>query len=625
MFKSIFTDELGMDLEQALPILKSWGLNRCDLRSKIMQMPFEKLEADQLRTVKTLLDNAGFRLGCLESSLAKVHLPGPDVIAAEADKLERIIQAADILDCRLVRSFFFWQPPRAELGDLATRPELLAKVLDAFQPLAQRAREAGLILAFENCGCTTDECFTVLDALAIPTWGFAWDAKNTWEIEKEERLQDLDAFIRRRVERALVIHVKAIGSAYGEERIPYDRIFAACQKLGFTGPVSIETHNPDREVTPVEMSRRVLDVVERAWPAAAAGVQHNQRVAALNTDRPWVNDPVRFAVVGLGMGHNRSNEIIKTPGLKLVKVCDKIEARAQRTAEATGAPWTTDFQDILRDPDVEAVMVLNETGRHNELACQALDAGKHVLVTKPMDMTTAACDRMIASAKQNNRLLAVDHSFRLRQHIMELRQALADNWFGRVLNAAVSLRVLRTMDYFNANGGWRGTRLLDGGVLSNQSVHHIDELLFCLGAPAAVRADVWNQNHHIEMEDMALAVWKYDSGLVVHFLATTNFPQSTWYHQLELHGDQGAFIHREGGALTTPETTWFKNKTWQQQQAPVTVSSPWLNAMDNFAAALRTDAPLLCSADEGRAAVAIINAMYESAYNQKGQWVTVNV
>ena len=135
MFKSIFTDELGMDLEQALPILKSWGLNRCDLRSKIMQMPFEKLEADQLRTVKTLLDNAGFRLGCLESSLAKVHLPGPDVIAAEADKLERIIQAADILDCRLVRSFFFWQPPRAELGDLATRPELLAKVLDAFQPL----------------------------------------------------------------------------------------------------------------------------------------------------------------------------------------------------------------------------------------------------------------------------------------------------------------------------------------------------------------------------------------------------------------------------------------------------------------------------------------------------------
>ncbi len=623
MFKSIFTDELAMDLEQALPILKSWGLTRCDLRGKVLQMPFEKLDEDQLHTVKAMLNKTGFSLGCLESSLAKVHLPAQDVIAAEADKLEHIIRAADILDCRLVRSFFFWQPHRTELGSLASRPDQLAKVLEAFQPLARRAREAGLVLAFENCGCTTDECFAVLDALAVPEWGFAWDAKNTWEIEQEERQQDLDAFIRRRVKRALAIHVKAIGSAYGKECIPYERIFTTCQKLGFTGPVSIETHNPDNQITPAEMSRRVLDVVERAWPAAAAGVQHEQRTAALNTSRPWTSDPVRFAVVGLGMGHSRANEIIRTPGLKLVKVCDKIEARAQRTAEATGAPWTTDFQDILNDPDVEAVMVMNETGRHGELACQTLAAGKHALVTKPMDMTTAACDRMIELARQHGRLLAVDHSFRLRQHTMDLRQAVADGWFGRLLNAAASLRILRTMDYFNANGGWRGTRLLDGGVLSNQSVHHIDELLFCLGTPVAVRADVWTQNHPIEMEDMALAVWKYDSGLIVNFLATTNFPQSTWYHQLEMHGDQGAFIHREGGALSAPETTWFKNNAWQPQ-APTAASSPWLNAMDNFAAALRTGAPLLCPAAEGRAAVAVINAMYESAYNQNSQWVTVN-
>lgn len=339
--------------------------------------------------------------------------------------------------------------------------------------------------------------------------------------------------------------------------------------------------------------------------------------------RPWSDKPVRFAVVGLGMGHSRALEIKKTPGLQLLKVCDLLEERAQKTGLAAEVPWTTDYQDILNDPEVEAVMILNETGRHGELACKALAAGKHALVTKPMDMTTAACDRMIALARKNGLQLAVDHSFRLRQHVMELRQAIAEGWFGRLLNVAASLRVLRKMDYFQANGGWRGTRLLDGGVLSNQSVHHVDELLFCLGTPSMVRADTWTQNHDIEMEDLGLAVWKYDSGLVVSFLGTTCFPQSSWYHQLELHGELGAFAHREGGALSAPENSWFKDGAWQQNP-PVQVSTPWQNAMDNFAGAIRAGEPLLCPPEEGRAAVAVIEAVYESACDQGGRWVKVN-
>ena len=109
MILSIFTDETGMDLEKAIPLVKSWGLHYIDLRSRIFQRPLEKLTDRQLEEVKKLLDDNGLKVACLQSSLGKVHLPGGERLKEEMEKLDRIIAASQILDCKLVRSFFFWQ------------------------------------------------------------------------------------------------------------------------------------------------------------------------------------------------------------------------------------------------------------------------------------------------------------------------------------------------------------------------------------------------------------------------------------------------------------------------------------------------------------------------------------
>ena len=437
MFKSIFTDELGLDLPKAIPFLKEWGLTHCDLRGRIFQRPLEKLSDADLYEVRALLDREGLKVGCLQSSLGKVHLPDSVVLAEEAHKLERLIRASEILDCKLLRSFFFWQPPNGQqekLGELAVRPDVLSKVMDLFLPFADRARKAGLILAFENCGCTKEECFTMLDALDVPGWGFAWDPKNTWMADKEERGRDFNAYIKRLAERAICVHVKSIGTISDDEGraelIPYDRIFEACVAEGFDGPVSIETHNYDQGISHPEACRRVLEVINRAWPGAAAGAQQEKcDIDAENLRRPWADNPVRFAVVGLGMGHNRALEITKTSGLKLVGVCDIDRERAERTSAACAVPYETNMQVYLDDPQVEAVMVMNETGRHAELVCRALEKGKHVLVTKPMDMTVEACSRMIRIAERKKLLLAVDFCRRVRPSVQSLRKALAENYF----------------------------------------------------------------------------------------------------------------------------------------------------------------------------------------------------
>lgn len=624
MFKSIFSDELGLDFTKAIPYFKEWGLRHCDFRGRIFQKPIEDLTATQLREVRRILDDNGFKTGCIQSSLAKAHLPAAERMEVEKRKLEGIIRASEILECNLVRSFFFWQPPVEELGDMAIRPDVFQKVMDAFLPFAEKAKAAGLRLAFENCGCTSAECFALLDALDIEGWGFAWDPKNHWLRDKAERERDLEAYLLRHAKRAICLHVKSIGTIpeFSEELIPYKRIFEICEALGLKGPVSVETHNQDKTQSDIEISHRVLKAVDAAWPAAASGAQQESvSISASNAVRAWAGDPLRFAVVGLGMGHNRAIEISKTPGVKLVSVCDLVDERARRTAEACGVPGVSDFQKQLDDPSVEAVFILNETGRHHELACRALEAGKHVLLTKPMDITLSACDKMIALAKRKNRVLAVDFCRRVRPSVLSLKRTVESGWMGRLLSGSVSLRLFRDMDYFKANGGWRGTKALDGGVLCNQNIHHTDEMVFCLGVPEKVRCDVWRQSHDIEMEDLGCAVWQYASGLVLTIYATTSFPQSTWYYQYELHGAEGVCIHREGGPLSAPEDRCYKTE-WKTG-FPERVESPWLNSMDNFAAALRTGAPLLCSAEDARRTQSVLVAMYESAYERQGAWTDV--
>ncbi len=361
----------------------------------------------------------------------------------------------------------------------------------------------------------------------------------------------------------------------------------------------------------------------RAWPTAAPAGLFDVPTRAKTVTRPWDDDPVGFAIVGLSMGHVRAKQLVETPGTRLVGVCDLIEERARHTGEACGVPYTTEVQKWLDDDEVEVVFVLTETGRHAEVALQALEAGKHVLTTKPMEASIEACDQMIDLAEERGLLLGVDFDRRSKTDVQTLRAAIADGRFGRLLSGNCSLKIQRTMQYFRANGGWRGTRRWDGGgVFSNQSVHHIDEVAYTVGIPSQVRCNIWTQTHEIEAEDLGTSVWLYADGAVITFYATSSYPHPTWYLHYELEGTEGAYTQVSGGPFEGPRIKWYLDGNWSEQ-APRVVECAWLNAMDNFAAALRTGADLICSGHDGRRTQAILDAMYRSAYESGGDWVAV--
>jgi sugar phosphate isomerase/epimerase len=114
MYLSIFTDELKIpDTAQTLATLAGWGYEYVDFRGLVFGKAIDSLDQNELAELKQMLAKHNLKVGCLQSSLAKVHLPDQERRAVEAQKLEGLIRAADALDCRLIRAFNYWQPQHA--------------------------------------------------------------------------------------------------------------------------------------------------------------------------------------------------------------------------------------------------------------------------------------------------------------------------------------------------------------------------------------------------------------------------------------------------------------------------------------------------------------------------------
>jgi len=636
MYRSVFSDELYLDVKEALPIIKSWGSEYVDFRGMVNGKGIEFQTEEELKELKALLDSLGLKVGVLQSSLCKVHMPDEERQKKEMEKLEGLIRAAKILNCNRVRAFFYWQPDEVDhnlYGQLAVRPDLMNKVLEMFNPIKKRAREAGLILAFENCGLTCDEALAFIDALGVPEWGMAWDPSNDiMYVPKEEH----DAHFIKCLKKTIMMHCKAVAIIddlvketdrdLSIFRIPWDRVLKGAQATGRDIPVSVETHNPrNSKYTRVEASKMVFDLLGKVWPSGAPGSIEDAVKGGPKYNLPpcpFADDPVRIVVVGLGMGRNRARYIVRSPWTKLVGVCDINLEKAKQVGEELGVKYSDDINVFLNDPEVEVMYLVVPTGLHCELAEKCLNAGKHVLTTKPMDVSLEACDRAIKLAKGKGLLLGVDFDMRQTPQMWELVEAARKGWFGRLMSVNINLYIKRDQKYYDENGAWRGTWRYDGGgAMCNQGVHEIDRILEVVGMPKRVRAGIKTQTHFIEAEDCGWSEWQYDSGLLVRYASTTSYPVPTWYARIEIHGTEGAYVYTNGG----PEgnhTWWSKGDGVWTETPPYPFKRIWGSGSDKFANTVRTGAPMDITGETGRKSVAVLRAIYKSARGNS-EWVDV--
>ena len=260
-------------------------------------------------------------------------------------------------------------------------------------------------------------------------------------------------------------------------------------------------------------------------------------------------DRMRFAVIGInGQGRAHLRGLKETPEAELVAVCDVNEAAARARGEEYGVPWVTRYEELLKREDVDAVTLALPHYLHCPVAVAALEAGKHVVTEKPMAISVAECDRMIAAAERAGRLLTVSHQGRATPASAYLRDLIQGDTLGRLVRVVWLSGGTRTQYYFDTET-WRGTWAEEGGgTLINQKVHDLDRFSYLVGQPREVAAFTTNLFHKVEprIDTLAGATVLWDGGAVGVFQASITDGGAD-LSRLEFHGDRACLVN-EGRA-----------------------------------------------------------------------------
>ncbi len=343
-----------------------------------------------------------------------------------------------------------------------------------------------------------------------------------------------------------------------------------------------------------------------------------------------MSDKLGFALVGCGMiARFHARAIAEIPEARVAALVSRNPAHAEKLLAETGTPACPVFSSVeaaVKAPGVDAVIVTTPSGAHLEPAVAAADAGKHVVVEKPLEVTAERCDRIIAACDKNRVKLCTIFPSRFADSSRVLKAAVEAGKFGRLTLGETTCKWWRSQAYYD-EGGWKGTQALDGGgALMNQAIHNVDLLLWLMGDATHVSGFTATLAHErIEVEDTAVAVLRFANGALGVIQATTSvhpgYPKT-----IAVHGDRGSAVIEQEDVLRwdfSPETAEdrevrerFAAKVGASGGAadPKAISHEGhRRQLADFVRAVRTNGTPAVDGREGRKAVAVIRAIYESA------------
>ena len=332
-----------------------------------------------------------------------------------------------------------------------------------------------------------------------------------------------------------------------------------------------------------------------------------------------------IGLVGAGViSATHAAAVATLPDARITAVTDADPGRAHVFAAEHGAAAEASLTALLARDDVDVVAVCVPSGRHADIGVQAAAAGKHLIVEKPIDVSLAAADRLIAAADAAGVALTVISQHRFDPGLIRLRQLADDGRLGRLLLGAASTKWFRSQGYYDS-AVWRGTWAMDGGSLLNQGIHYVDLLSWFMGPVAEVTAVCVTANHEIEVEDTALAIVRFGSGAVATITSSTVvFPG--FAQRLEISGTSGTAVIEDGvlthlglqaeapdpGLRGSREHLGTARPDAAARAAGIGFASHAAQIADLLAAVAQQRPPAVTGAD-GRTTLEIICAVYESA------------
>lgn len=337
---------------------------------------------------------------------------------------------------------------------------------------------------------------------------------------------------------------------------------------------------------------------------------------------------VKFGIVGTGVGANFCAQGISmihdAEIADLIAVTSRRDERAREFASKCGLKdWYTDYREMLEKADIEAVVINTPHNLHYPMALESIKSGKHVLVDKPIAVSLKQSDEMIDKARRKGVKLGVNLQSRFDPTFRKVKEAAEEQRFGRLILGEAIVKWFRTQEYYDKSA-WRGKWDTEGGgALINQAIHTIDLLVWIMGSPRYLWAQIDTVAHKIEVEDLAVAALRFENGaLGIIQGSTAIYPGLP--SRLEVHGTKGtAIIEGEvlkrwsiiGEEEVVSEEAKEGLKSWARPElAPATNHA---SLIKDFAEAILEDREPYVNGVEGRKSLEVITAIYRSGRDDR--------
>lgn len=334
---------------------------------------------------------------------------------------------------------------------------------------------------------------------------------------------------------------------------------------------------------------------------------------------------LKFGLIGCGrivknhiealINNQESCELVALCDIDIEKAKSVKEAFLERVENETIMIYE-DYKSMIKNEDIDCVVIATESGYHGEQSIFALSNGKNVLVEKPMALSLEEIDEMIYLAEKNNLKLAVAHQNRFNPAIQKLRKAIEEDRFGRIINGTARILWNRNDEYYN-QAPWRGTKDLDGGTLMNQCIHNIDLLQWMMGSEVeSLHCERGTFLRNIEMEDFGAILVRFKNKSIGIIEGSACVYPTNLEETLSIFGEKGTVVIG-GKAVNVIETWKFEDeKDYDDLDIEDEIENVYGNGHSylykDFIEAINEDRKPLIDGNEGRKAVEIILRAYES-------------
>lgn len=344
---------------------------------------------------------------------------------------------------------------------------------------------------------------------------------------------------------------------------------------------------------------------------------------------------LKMGIIGVGnMGSFHAQNIAegKISGMQLCALCDIDPQRTMLLKQQYPTlPVFTDADTMLKQADVDAIIIATPHYFHPQLAVLGFQNGKHVLTEKPAGVRVSDVRRMNAAAKASGKAFGIMFNQRTNPLFYRAKEMVESGALGQLKRLVwIITNWYRTQSYYDS-GGWRATWAGEGGgVLLNQAPHNLDLTQWIFGMPDRVRGFCSvGKYHHIEVEDDATIYMEYASGATAAFITSTG--ESPGTNRLEITGDKGKIVLEDGKLkwwkLGAPErefcfqekSGFFKPQMDYTEYRPEEPETAHCGILQNFANHILNGEPLIAPGEDGILSLSISNAAYLSAWEDR--WV----